>query len=342
MTHVAVSGTRNRMPPAASSVATRDWRASSGTSLPVPLRRDMESVFRHDFASVRVHTDRLAGTEATALGARAFTLGSDISFAPNRYSPSSREGRRLLAHELTHVVQQGGTTPPARAPVHPALVGAVCSPGEREAATVAARVAAGASAGPVRAATQPVVQRQPDTGSPGPDDQPAPTPTRAPAPAQRSWSPSARGVFSILVESSNGKPEGCSGSAATGVGLFPLSRCARIEHFCTTPARYPLQIRFYVDSVATPRPAPFRPPALSVAIDFTPSGGAPRRVANGADASPRYVGAGWPLVPAFGEMFSAASSQSGLLSVQARLNDPDSGTTVAYRDTVSCELVPCA
>jgi hypothetical protein len=171
--------------------------------------------------------------------------------------------------------------------------------------------------------------------------QPAGQPVPA-APTQGAWSPSTRGASSIVVESSKGQPDGCSGSAAIVSGVFPLSRCGRIEHFCTTPARYPLQVRFYTDSMATPRPQPFRPPALSVAITFTPSGGAARRVADVADQAPRYLGAGWPLAPAFGELFSAASSQSGLLHIKARLHDPDSATTVAYRDAVPCELVPCA
>jgi hypothetical protein len=115
----------------------------------------------------------------------------------------------------------------------------------------------------------------------------------------------------------------------------------RLEHFCSTPADYPLQVRFYLDAMAMPRPQPFRPPALSVVADFTPAGGAARRIANVADSSPRYLGPGWPLAPAFGEMFAAASSQSGVLSVRAGLNDPDTGTSITYSDSVVCELVPC-
>jgi hypothetical protein len=55
-----------------------------------------------------VHTGGQAAGAARALGARAFTYGSDIAFAPGQLSPSSGEGRRLLAHELVHVVQQSG------------------------------------------------------------------------------------------------------------------------------------------------------------------------------------------------------------------------------------------
>lgn len=115
-----------------------------------------------------------------------------------------------------------------------------------------------------------------------------------------------------------------------------------LEHFCSTPATYPLQIRFYLDAAGRPRPQPFRVPTLSVLADFTPAGGAARRVANGTDAAPGYAGPGWPLVPSFGELVAASSSQSGSLSVTATMTDPDTATTITYADTVACELVPCA
>jgi hypothetical protein len=66
----------------------------------------MESRFRQDFSGVRVHTASQANRLAQALNAHAFTTGRDIFFAPGQYAPSTNDGRRLLAHELTHVVQQ--------------------------------------------------------------------------------------------------------------------------------------------------------------------------------------------------------------------------------------------
>lgn len=62
---------------------------------------------RQDFSSVRVHTDGRAAEAARALNSRAFTLGGHIVFGSRQYQPDSPEGRKLLAHELTHVVQQG-------------------------------------------------------------------------------------------------------------------------------------------------------------------------------------------------------------------------------------------
>lgn len=68
----------------------------------------MEPRFGANFAGVRVHADREAGQLTTQLHARAFTSGHDIYFGPGTYEPSSRAGQVLLAHELTHVVQQRG------------------------------------------------------------------------------------------------------------------------------------------------------------------------------------------------------------------------------------------
>lgn len=74
---------------------------------------------RRDFSRVRIHTDRLAAESAKGLHARAFTVGNQIVFGSGQYAPASMEGRRLLAHELTHVVQQSGGGPAriARAPL---------------------------------------------------------------------------------------------------------------------------------------------------------------------------------------------------------------------------------
>jgi hypothetical protein len=79
-----------------------------GSPLEPALRDQMSAALGHDFGDVRVHTDALAGTLAAAVQARAFTTGADIYFAGREYRPASAAGRQLLAHELTHVVQQRG------------------------------------------------------------------------------------------------------------------------------------------------------------------------------------------------------------------------------------------
>ncbi|ABU58897.1 eCIS core domain-containing protein [Roseiflexus castenholzii] len=69
---------------------------------------DREPRFGHDFSQVRIHADARAATVARSLDALAFTVGNDIAFAPGQYQPGSDEGRALLAHELTHTIQQTG------------------------------------------------------------------------------------------------------------------------------------------------------------------------------------------------------------------------------------------
>jgi hypothetical protein len=79
-----------------------------GRPLDPALSASMSSALGHDFSDVRVHHDPLAGQLAKAVEARAFTTGSDIYFGGGEYRPGSSDGRRLLAHELRHVVQQRG------------------------------------------------------------------------------------------------------------------------------------------------------------------------------------------------------------------------------------------
>ena len=81
---------------------------SSGQALDQGVRSQMESAFEADFSGVRVHTDARADTLNRSLNARAFTTGRDVFFRQGAYNPGSSSGRELLAHELTHVVQQGG------------------------------------------------------------------------------------------------------------------------------------------------------------------------------------------------------------------------------------------
>lgn len=80
----------------------------SGEQLTESDRAFFEPRFGRDFSRVRVHADASAAATSDTLSARAFTLGSHIMFASGQYSPETMAGRQLLAHELTHVVQQGG------------------------------------------------------------------------------------------------------------------------------------------------------------------------------------------------------------------------------------------
>jgi len=78
---------------------------SPGQPLDAGTRAFMEPRFGHDFSRVRVHTDARAAESARAVNALAYTVGQDLVFGQNQFQPTTRSGRKLLAHELTHTVQ---------------------------------------------------------------------------------------------------------------------------------------------------------------------------------------------------------------------------------------------
>ncbi|MGH8248054.1 MAG: DUF4157 domain-containing protein [Gammaproteobacteria bacterium] len=86
--------------------------ATPGRPLEPGLRRDMEQRFGHDFSSVLVHSGAAAEQSARDVNAQAYTVGHDIVFGAGRFAPATHEGRRLLAHELSHIVQQAGLQMP--------------------------------------------------------------------------------------------------------------------------------------------------------------------------------------------------------------------------------------
>jgi hypothetical protein len=79
---------------------------SSGHPLDATTRSWMEPRFNYDFSGVRIHTDAHAARSAKEVNALAYTVGRDVVFGPGQYAPGTERGSRLLAHELTHVVQQ--------------------------------------------------------------------------------------------------------------------------------------------------------------------------------------------------------------------------------------------
>ena len=92
-----------------SSIAIPDgFLAGGGRLLPPSTKHFLESRLGHDFSHVRIHDGAPAAEAAQSINARAFTLGRDVVFNKGEYSPDSERGKRLLAHELTHVMQQAG------------------------------------------------------------------------------------------------------------------------------------------------------------------------------------------------------------------------------------------
>lgn len=103
---------------------------SPGRPLDAAIRTDMEPRFGHDFSRVRVHTDSRAAQSARSVNAAAYTVGSDIVFSMGHYAPGTSNGKNLMAHELSHVVQNARSAPGA----------GISSPGdasEREAESMA-------------------------------------------------------------------------------------------------------------------------------------------------------------------------------------------------------------
>jgi hypothetical protein len=82
--------------------------ASPGRPLEPALRQDMEQRFGHDFSRVRIHSGEVAEQSARKVNAKAYTVGNNVVFGSDQFAPASHEGRRLIAHELTHVLQQSG------------------------------------------------------------------------------------------------------------------------------------------------------------------------------------------------------------------------------------------
>ena len=83
-------------------------RLGAGAPLDAASRSYFEPRFGHDFGNVRIHSGPQAATAAASLQARAFTIGREVGFAAGAHDPASKSGKRLLAHELAHVVQQSG------------------------------------------------------------------------------------------------------------------------------------------------------------------------------------------------------------------------------------------
>lgn len=145
--------------------------ATPGRPLEPAARRWMEPRFGRDLSAIRVHADSSAAESARAVGALAYTVGQHIVFAEGQLAPRSDAGRRLLAHELTHTIQQGTSS----SSLSPRLaIGAVDSSAEVEADRVADRVMAGVPVPTVRAAPSASLQRKP-----GPTLVDAPAPTDA-------------------------------------------------------------------------------------------------------------------------------------------------------------------
>ena len=128
---------------------------SPGQPLDATTRAFFEPRFGHDFSQVRVHTDAHAAESANAVNAHAYTVGPQLVFGEGQFAPHTSSGQRLLAHELTHVVQQSESSPTRPLAVGPA------GDAYEQAADRAAESVIGerASSGPIAQTSTPSIQR---------------------------------------------------------------------------------------------------------------------------------------------------------------------------------------
>jgi hypothetical protein len=186
-----------------------DVLRSPGEPLDDETRAFMEPRFGHDFSQVRVHADDSAAESARAVNALAYTVGKDVVFAQKQYAPTTTPGQRLIAHELTHVVQQDQASGDLRLQTADAVEDlGVNSPLEREADAVAEQVISGSSVGLLGRTPTPAMQRQ-DAGT-----------TNEAGPAAGGGPASPRTITAINVQMNN--PQNVSldwsdGSHTTGI-----------------------------------------------------------------------------------------------------------------------------
>jgi hypothetical protein len=105
------TGLQQRTGPASAPTVVHEVLRTPGVPLDRTVRATWEPYFRHDFSRVRVYTGSLAAESARSVNALAYTVGRNVVFGPGRFQPGTAAGDRLLAHELTHVVQQGDHAP---------------------------------------------------------------------------------------------------------------------------------------------------------------------------------------------------------------------------------------
>lgn len=155
------SGSLQRAPAGQAHVSTvppvvHEVLRSTGQPLDTATRGFMEPRFGHDFSHVRVHTDARAAESARAVNALAYTVGRDVVLGAGQYAPATNAGQRLLAHELTHVIQQGGN---ARALQQDSKLGEENDRYEQEAERSSAQCMSGAQVQSPSMISSPLIQR---------------------------------------------------------------------------------------------------------------------------------------------------------------------------------------
>jgi Domain of unknown function (DUF4157) len=322
---------------------------SPGRPLDAAAQAFMEPRFGHDFSGVRVHTDARAAESARSVNALAYTVGRDIVFGPDQYTPETTAGKRLLAHELTHVVQQSGTSFSTGTVMK---VGTPGDPYEREADIHASSIVReGSQFAHMPVSTHhsgAVMQRAEDIGATQDEKVPtqatgggvpatggASTATPAQTATPAAWTTD---LLTITLYSDR---KDCFGIAVPS-GISPYSTCGSPVRppFCQS-ARVPFSVDFLVDRAGTPRPSSLKMPAVSVDFDFVTTGGNHTKRIQETDAAPRYNGPNMPLKTSVGHDFPIGTTESGTLHVRLTMNDTASGVRFSYIDDIDFDIRPC-
>ena len=203
--------------------AVRNVLGGPGRPLDGGTRSFMESRFGRDFSGVRVHTGSEAAASAQQVGAHAYTVGNDIVFANGKYDPDSSSGRHLLAHELTHTIQQQGIQKSAIDSLGTSAPGDTY---ESEADSVAGAIMSG-SAASVGNAGPPMIARQATSAS---SNIPP-----VPQPQGRAWTPLATPLA-----------VGTGQNATAMSTLGPTTVAFRIDQFRLPVGKGPVK-RFYTE-----------------------------------------------------------------------------------------------
>jgi len=269
----------------------REVLGASGRSLDVATRAFFEPRFGLDLSRVRVHADEKAAQSAQAVDAAAYTVGRDIVFDQGRYAPHTTEGRRLLGHELTHVLQQARSEP-ASAELR---IGKTDDAAEKEAEGSSATTLS-----PWWTATRSVashglsvhVQRLPNNPNPNPQAMPA-------------WS-----AAQIETGIQSYDPPGCWASA-TAIGQAYFGTAAgtgggsgNYSSGCPVVCAHkpvPLRLLYHVDGTTIPRPgvnAGDVLSGLSAVVKFLPDSGGESILVQGTSDG-IYQQPGYPLLTSF-------------------------------------------
>lgn len=285
---------------------------SPGSPLDGTTRAFMESRFGHDFSRVRVHTDARAVESAHAVTALAYTVGRDIVFGDRQYTARTTLGDRLLAHELTHVVQQehdnAGVSTELRLS-HPG------ENAEQEADRVADQAVSGTFTVFPRVGGEPgLLQRQPVTG----------------AQSSRPWNANLDITAGLI--STCWSDVRANGQYVSEYGPGPYSSicpplCAREP--------LPLRLLFHVDGDTIPRPQPFDPSRLAATASFLPSSGGPESLLVQAIGKGAYDGPGAPLLTNIRtDLRFFTPPETGALLINLINSDPSSGVVAVYTDKI--------